>query len=400
MSATTSRQPKTRSDIFLESSVKTMRAALSDLTMEQFVVKNLETLFGLEREEYLEKATEDKGNGYYSRSFQSLMKNGIQINIPRTRESGFAPIAIQLFKMNQDQVNELVLTLYKKGMTTRDISDVMTDFFGDSVSHTTVANLAEQFHGIRTAWEKSRLDTAYSAIFCDCIFITVRRGDAYEKEAVYVAYGVTKRNTRELLALEISPTESTATWKKIFSSLGQRGVHDVELVIADGITGMEDVVMESWRGAKLQKCVVHKMRNVLKDIRPKDRASAADDLRVVFDHFDVSATKTEANKKVDAFISKWEVKYPTIKRHFNKNTLAYYFTYIDFPPEVRRMIYTTNSIENLNKHIRKGTKNKLSFESPDRLLDYVFIIIKEFEHKNWSRFPVHQFSHIHSVQTH
>ncbi len=100
---------------------------------------------------------------------------------------------------------------------------------------------------------------------------------------------------------------------------------------------------------------------------------------------------------------KWRVEgggYPTIKRHFNKNTLEYYFTYIDFPPGVRRMIYTTNSIENLNKHIRKGTKNKLSFESPERLLDYVFIIIKEFEHKNWSRFPVHQFSLIHTRQTH
>ena len=112
---------KTRSEIFLESSIKNMRGALSDLTMEQFVMKNLETLFGLEREEYLEKATETKGNGYYSRSFQSLMKNGIQINVPRTRDSGFAPLALQLFKMNQDQVNELVLTLYKKGMTTRDI---------------------------------------------------------------------------------------------------------------------------------------------------------------------------------------------------------------------------------------------------------------------------------------
>lgn len=394
------RQPKTRSEVFLESSVKNMRAALSDLSMEQFVIQNIQTLFGLEREEYLEKATEDKGNGYYSRSFQSLMKNGIQIHVPRTRESGFAPIALQLFKMSQDQVNELVLTLYKKGMTTRDISDVMTDFFGDSVSHTTVANLAEQFHGIRMAWEKSPLDAIYQAIFCDCIFITVRRGDSYEKEAVYVAYGVTGRNTRELLALSISPTESTTTWKEIFYSLKRRGVENVSLVIADGITGMEDVVMEAWRKTKLQKCVVHKMRNVLGDIRPKEKAAVAEDLKHVFDNFDASATKLEAYKKVDAFVLKWKTKYSTIGRHFNKSTLEYYFTYIDYPPAIRRMIYTTNSIENLNKHIRKGTKNKLSFESPDRLLDYVFIIIKEFEHKNWSRFPVHQFSLIHTMQTH
>lgn len=400
MKTTNETRKKSRSELYLEAAMKNMRAALPDLTMEQFAIQNLQTLFGLEREEYLEKATEDKGNGYYSRSLQSLMKNGITINVPRTREGGFAPIAIQLFKMNQDQVNELVLTLYKKGMTTRDISDVMTDFFGDSVSHTTVANLAEQFHAVRTAWEKSKLDTVYRAIFCDCIFITVRRGDSYEKEAVYVAYGVTARNTRELLALAISPTESITTWREIFSSLKQRGVSNVSLVIADGISGMEDVVMEAWRKTKLQKCVVHKMRNVLNDIRPKEKAAVAEDLKHVFDNFDAGATKEHAYEKVDVFIAKWETKYPTIAKHFNKKTLAYYFTYLEYPPEVRRMIYTTNSIENLNKHIRKGTKNKLSFESPERLLDYVFIIIKEFEHKNWSRFPVHQFSFIHTEQTH
>jgi transposase-like protein len=397
---TTTKQTKSRSELFLESSVKNMRTALSDLSMEQFVIQNIETLFGLEREEYLEKVTGDKGNGYYSRSLQSLMKNGIQINVPRTRDSGFAPIALQLFKMNQDQVNELVLTLYKKGMTTRDISEVMTDFFGDSVSHTTVANLAEQFHDIRTAWEHSKLDTTYHAIFCDCIFITVRRDDSYEKEAVYVAYGVTARNTRELLALEISPTESTTTWRKIFQTLTHRGVANVSLVIADGITGMEDVVMEAWKKTKLQKCVVHKMRNILNDIRPKEKALIADDLKQVFDNFNAGSTKENAYAKVDAFILKWESKYATIKNHFNRKTLEYYFTYIEYPPEIRRMIYTTNSIENLNKHIRKGTKNKLSFESPQRLLDYVFIIIKEFEYKNWSRFPVHQFGVINSIETH
>jgi putative transposase len=391
---------KTRSDIFLESSVKNMRSALPDLSMEQFVIKNLETLFGLEREEYLEKATEDKGNGYYSRSFQSLMKNGIQIHVPRTRESGFAPLAIQLFKMNQDQVNDLVLTLYKKGMTTRDISDVMTDFFGDSVSHTTVANLAEQFHDIRIAWEKSRLDSTYHAIYCDCIFITVRRGDSYEKEAVYVTYGVTEHNTRELLALAINPTESITTWKDIFKSIKERGVQNVSIVIADGIKGMEDIVTESWGKAKLQKCVVHKMRNILNDIRPKEKALVAEDLKDIFNNFDAKSTKGSAYKKVEDFIIKWTPKYSTIEKHFNKKTIEYYFTYIEYPPEVRRMIYTTNSIENLNKHIRKGTKNKLSFESPERLLDYVFVIIKEFENKNWSKYPVAQFALIHSYETH
>jgi putative transposase len=182
--------------------------------------------------------------------------------------------------------------------------------------------------------------------------------------------------------------------------LKRRGVGNISLVVADGITGMEDVVQEAWRKTKLQKCVVHKMRNILNDIRPKEKKEVAEDLKIVFDNFDATATKEKAYEKVVTFIAKWETKYPHLAKHFNKKTIEYYFTYIEYPPEIRRMIYTTNSIENLNKHIRKGTKNKLSFESPERLLDYVFIIIKEFEYKNWSRFPVNQFALIHKAQTH
>ena len=222
----------------------------------------------------------------------------------------------------------------------------------------------------------------YKAIFCDCIFITVRRGDSYQKEAVYIAYGVTSEDKRELLALSISPTESITIWKEIFLSIKERGAHAVSLVIADGITGMEDAAMEVWPKAELQKCVVHKMRNILLDIRPRDKAAVAEDLKDIFNNFDSGATLENALAKVKMFCDTWKEKYKMIGRHFNEKTIEYYFTYIKYPPEVRRMIYTTNSIENLNKHIRKGTKNKLSFESPERLLDYVFIIIKEFEHKN------------------
>jgi putative transposase len=393
------KKPLNRKETYLATSIKNMRLALSDLTMEQFMTQNLEVLFGMEREEYLEQATDDKGNGYYSRSLNSLMKNGIVIEVPRTRNNGFAPLALQLFKMSQEQVNELCLTLYKKGMTSRDISEVMESFFGNSVSHTTVNKLAEQFHEIRMGWEKSVLDDRYSVIFADCIFITVRRGDAYAKEAVYVCYGVNSDNKRELLGLSISPTESVEVWKELFGQLKNRGLKEVDLVVADGIKHMEDIVMETFKNAKLQKCVVHKMRNVLLGVRPKDKAEVADDMKNVFDNFSTDSTKEKALEKIEIFCKKWEAKYPEIKRYFHDDTIGYYLTYIDFHPEVRRLIYTTNSIENLNRGIRKGTKNKLSFESPETLLDYVFIIIKEFENKNWSRYPVHQFSLINNSQT-
>ena len=394
----TKNHTSTRAEKYLMASMKNLREALPNLTMEEFARLQIQTLFGLEREEYLDQITTDKGNGYYSRSLHSLMKNGIVIKVPRTRKGGFAPIAFELFKMSQEQVNELVLTLYKKGMTTRDVEDVMKQFFGNSVSHTTVSELAEQFHVIRKAWENSRLDNSYRVIYCDCIFITVRRGDTYEKEAVYIAYGVNKANKRELLALTIEPTESTTTWKNLFEQMQSRGVKEVGLVVADGIVGLEDKVMEVWRGTKFQKCVVHKERTILATIRSKDKPAVALDLKQVFDNFGETATVEKARDKITTFIEKWQSIYPTIDRFFNADTIDYYFTYLQFPAEVRRFIYTTNSIENLNRSIRKGTKNKLSFQKPKRLLDYVFIIIKEFEEKHW-QYPVHQYGFIHIGET-
>lgn len=375
--------------------MKNLRLSLADMTMEKFVLSNFEVLMNLEREEYLAKAIEDKGNGHYSRSLKSLMKNGFIINVPRTRNGGFAPLALELMKMSQEQVNELCLTLYKKGMTARDVSDVMENFFGNAMSHTTINNLAEQFNTIRLAWQNSPLDHTYAVVYCDAIWITVRRGDSYEKEAVYVCYGVNSENRRELLALAISPTESATTWKDLFAEIKVRGVTQARLVVSDGVSGMEDAVKEEFAAADFQKCVVHKERNILNAVRPKDKVAVATDLKNVFDNFDTNATLENALKKCEIFIEKWKPLYPQIERFFKTGNIEYNFTYIKFPPEVRRMIYTTNSIENLNRSIRKATKNKLSFESPDTLLDYVFVVIKEFEDKNWFKYPVHQFQVMH-----
>lgn len=400
MEKTTTKKTQTKGEKYLATAMKNLRLSLSEMTMEKFVMNNLQVLMNLEREEYLEKAIEDKGNGYYSRSLRSLMKNGLVINVPRTRNGGFAPLAIELMNMSQDQVNELCLTLYKKGMTTRDVSDVMENFFGNSMSHTTINNLAEQFHTLRVAWHNSPLDMEYAVLYCDAIWITVRRGNSYEKEAVYICYGVNGENKRELLGLTINPSESTTIWKELFLDIQSRGVRQVQLVVSDGILGMEDAVKEVFPSAEFQKCVVHKERNILNTIRPKEKQAVATDLKHVFDNFNATATVEHAIEKCEQFIEKWKDKYPNIEKFFKIGSIEYNFTYIKFPPEIRRLIYTTNSIENLNRGIRKATKNKLSFESPKTLLDYIFIVIKEFEEKNWSKYPVYQFSFIHREETH
>lgn len=370
-----------------------LRQNLSNRTLEEFVVATLEMLMLVERDEYLQQlkgeGEHDKGNGSYPRSFRSLSRNNLIINVPRTRSGEFSPSTIELIKQSQEQINALVLLLYQKGLTQRDVSDIMRNFFGEEVSSYTVGNIAEAFNEARMAWENSQLESYYKVVYCDAMYMSLRRGDSYSKEAVHLIYGLRGDNKRELLSIEVSPTENAENWGEHFAKIRRRGVEKVDLVVADGLAGLEDMVHRYFPGAHFQRCVVHKMRNVLNKIRPKDKHEASRDLTHVFNNFSSDSTVEEAGNKLAEFIAKWKKKYPYIDRHFRD--AEYLFSYIKYPAKVRRMIYTTNSLESLNKKIRKATKNKQSFEKEERLLDYIFYVIKEFESNNWMRYPVNHF---------
>lgn len=372
----------------LTENLKTLRHTLTGLSLDEFVASTVDTLMLIEREEYLQKAQADKANGYYSRMFRSLQRHSLLVNVPRTRNGGFTPTTIELIKINQEYVNELCLSLYKKGMTSRDVSDIAEEMFGEQVSHTKVSELADVFNQFREAWENTQLERRYLVVYMDVLYITVKRGNSYSKEAVFVAYGVKEDTTRELLALEINPTESAYSWGDVLSTIKSRGVQDVELIVADGLQGLEGEVHKHFPKAAFQKCVVHKIRNVLNTIRSKEKQEVAIDLKHVFDNFSEESSVEKAMDKLDTFITKWNKRYPKLPERFKG--IEYYFSYINYQPEVRRLIYTTNGIEGMNRVIRKATKNKLSFENPERLLDYVFMTIKDFEERKW-KYPVHLF---------
>lgn len=390
------RKEQTRINKFLLSGLKNLKEGLSGISMDQFVVNTLELLMILERDEYLDKLKKDKisdkGNGSYPRSFKSLTRSSLLVHIPRTRYTDFKPFALEFLKYSQEQVNELVLTLYTKGLTTRDISDVLGKFFGEEVSYAQISNLAERFHEIRLAWENSLLEAHYKVMYCDAMYITVKRGESYAKEPVHIVYGVREDNKRELVHLSIHPTETPSSWAESIKTIQQRGVKKVDLIIADGLNGLEHEIHQYFPGTVFQKCVVHKMRNILNKVRPKDKQEVAKELKEVFNNFDKDSSIEEAQNKLKAFVEKWGRCYPEIERSLVNDTTEYYFSYIKFPSSIRRMIYSTNSIESLNKKLRKATKNKQSFEKPERLLDYLFMVIKEFEVQNWMKYPLTAFS--------
>lgn len=368
----------------------------TELNFDNFAVTTLEGLMLLEREEYLKSmnGSSDSGNGSYLRSFKSLRTNSLQISVPRSRSGQFKPMLLDLINVQREQVADLSLLLYRKGLSTRDVSDIMEEFFGESISRETISNLAESFYGIRKAWEERQLDAYYKAIFCDCLYTSLKRGNSYSKEAVYVIYGVKDDNTRELLLLEVNPTEGSTMWGEYLSKLKQRGVEQIDLIVADGLPHFADEARKYYVEADIQRCVVHLQRNLLNKIRPRDKEAFSHDLKEAFNNFDKDSTKQNVRHKLNALVQTWSKSYGTIlTKLVDEDFISDYLTYIDYPIDVRRMIYTTNSIENLNRQIRKVTKTKVTFEKESNLLDLVFMVIKDFEANNWQKYPVTAYQH-------
>jgi putative transposase len=376
------------------SSIKNLYEVQQVLNFDQFSVNVLEALMLLEREEFLKspEGAEDIGNGTYKRSFKSLLSNGLQIQIPRTRNGSFKPVVLEFLKVHKEQVNDLALDLYQSGLSTRSIEKILARHFGEHMSRDTINNLASKFSEIRKAWENTKLCSHYKTIYCDATFVPLRRGDSYSTEAVYICYGVRSDNKRDLLAISVVPTESAHTWDDIFKNIKKRGVEKIDLAVSDGLTGFDMAFKKNFPG-DVQRCVVHLQRNILNKIRPKEKAEFSIDLKKIFCKFDSKSTKQAAFDEMNRLIEKWSEKYSFLKNYADKSRLNDYFTYIDYPPEVRKHIYTTNSIESLNFKIKQITKTKLSFEREDNMIDLIFMIISEHENDVWKKYPVRNFEY-------
>ena len=394
--STESKTTESKADKLLTKSIKNLRENLTDLNLDQFLKNTLETIMQIERDEYLErlsKPNSDKGNGFYDRAFKSLSNNSMLVKVPRTRNGTLSLNTLELLKISRDKLDQITLSLYQKGLTFEDIRSFLDETFNSSLSPSTISELTKTFHKFREAWFDSPLEEHYLTVFCDVIFVTVKRGNIYSKEGVFLAIGVREDFKRELLVLEINPTEGANNWGEYLTDLrDKRGVRRIDLLVADGLTGLEEELAKVYPLTDFQKCVVHKIRNVLNKIKPKDKGQVAEDLKTLFANFESLDTLDRAYQKLDQFLDKWVPTYPSLEAQLDpkhsKSQIHYYFTYITYHPNVRRLIYTTNSIENLNRQVRKATKNKLSFETPDSLLDYLFMIIKSFEERNYMKYPV------------
>jgi putative transposase len=352
-----------------------------DLVSQNIIQTVLEALLKAERKEFLkiDSNLSNKANGYYSR-LAKMISGVVDIKVPRDRLGLFKPLVLEIIKNDHEKIDKLAFSLYSKGLSTRDINNVLKETYNLNCSPQYISNISSSFLEIRRKWQERNLDNSYYAIYIDAIHLNIRR-DTVLNESVYVVMGLKRDLSREILGIYSIPQESASGWQEVLLDLKKRGIKEVLLFIADGLKSLETSIHNIYPRSYFQKCVVHLKRNILNRVRAKDKLEVALDLKQVFKIDDLDDIEDMAINRLNNFIDKWKNKYPYLKRIFKEEILSYYFTYLKFPFITRRMIYTTNWIERLNKEIRKVVKNKNSFPGEDSALTLIWSKVLEVERR-------------------
>ena len=372
----------------VESYTKNLKEVVN-MSTNELLVEVLESFLKIERREYLDCSNKDKGSGYYPRIFQGLSRDSLQIRIPRSRTGEFKPALLELVKRDEDMVKEFALDLYVSGVSSRDTEKVIGKYFSKQLSHTKIVELSNEYSQVRKHWEGRNLETKYKVIFVDAMHIPLRRVDSYSQEAIMIFVGLREDNKREILSFSVAPNESASMYEEMLEDLMDRGLKEVDLFVADGLKGLPEAVHRKLPDSEFQHCTVHKKSNVLNKVRREDKAEVASDLREVFKLFSKDEDEKEGKRRLGEFLEKWKKKYPNIEKSFKDK--RYLFTYTKFDPEIRKYIYTTNSIENLNSRIRKSMRNKYSFKSWESLNNFLFLVMMEYEEGTFMKYEVNQF---------
>ena len=370
-----------------ETGLKLSRAQLQTIINEEILRDNglnelfkmlLNGLMKAERQSFLEddKTPGNKGNGY-----RQVLRSGIgsrlELQVPRDRMGVFKPVILGVLDQQEEQIKNLCFELYGKGLTTRQIEKVIENIYGTHYSKSSISRITTDFGAYINSWLSRPLDIYYPIVYIDAIHIKVRR-DTVATEAFYVLLGLKDDYTREVLGIVNIPQESALGWREVLQGIKQRGVAKVGLFVFDGLIGLDTAVGESFADAKQQQCVLHFQRNLNKDVRKSHREDFSSELKDIFNPDQQSYDKARASEKLNSFISKWGKIYPKLKGI--KERYHSLFTYLEYNYTVRRMIYTTNWIERLNKSFRRTLKMRNALPSPESaiiLLAYTAIEMGE-----------------------
>jgi len=301
----------------------------------------------------------------------------LPIEIPRDRHGTFEPQLIPKHQTRWTGFDDKILSLYARGMTVREIQSHLEEMYGTEVSPTLISSVTDAVIEEVKAWQGRPLDALYPIVYLDCIHVKVRDGSVRVK-AVYLAVGVNMRGEKEVLGLWIAQTEGAKFWLQVVTELKNRGVQDIFIACVDGLKGFPEAIEAVYPHAAVQLCIVHMVRNSLNFVAWKMRAEVAADLKRIY----TASTADEAELRLGEFEDKWDDAYLPISQFWRRNW-ARIIPFFDYPPEIRKVIYTTNAIESVNMSLRKITKNRGSFPSDEALLKLFYLALRNIS-KKWT----------------
>lgn len=316
-------------------------------------------------------------NGHSEKTLQGELGK-MTIKIPRDRNGSFTPQIIEKHQTRFNGFDDKIISLYARGMTMRDIQDQLLDMYGVDVSPTLISEVTNEVMDEVVAWQSRPLDRLYPIVFLDALVIKVKDDNRVINKAFYLALGVNQEGQKELLGIWISQNEGAKFWLGVMTELKNRGVEDIFIACIDGLTGFPQAIEAVYPKTQVQLCIVHMIRNSLKFVAWKMRKAVALDLKAIYG----AATVAEAEKALEAFAEKWDKDYPSI----SKSWLAHWENIIPFfaySKEIRKAIYTTNSIESLNSSLRKVIKNKRVFPSDESAVKLLYLALMNIS-KKWT----------------
>ena len=358
-----------------EEDLNNFRQLMTKVTIETALNAELDDHLGYAKNG--SSSSNNRRNGYSNKTLKTE-EGEVAIDTPRDREGSFEP---QLVKKRQTRITSLddkILSLYAKGMSTRDIVGTFEEMYDAQVSPTLISKVTESVMGRVIEWQSRPLDAVYPIVYLDCIVVKIRQDKQVINKSIYLALGVNLEGQKELLGMWLSENEGAKFWLSVLTELQNRGIKDILIACVDGLKGFPEAINAVYPKAKIQLCIVHMVRNSVKYVPWKDYKAVTADLKLIYR----SATEEEALQALETFGQHWDDKYPQISRSWrqcweNLNTLFLY------PEDIRKAIYTTNAIESLNSVIRKAIKKRKLFPNDDAARKVVYLAITEAS-KKWT----------------
>ena len=346
--------------------------------MENGLEAELDEDLGYSKYDYKNKEGTNSRNGHSQKTLKTSFGN-IEIETPRDRNGEFEP---QLLKKNQtsitQEVEEKILSMYAKGMTTGDIETHIKDIYGLDVSDTTVSRITDKILPVAKEWQQRPLESIYAIVFLDAIHYHVRSEGQIVKKAVYIAIGIDLDGKKDVLGMWVGENESAKFWATVLNGLRNRGVEDIFIACTDNLNGFSDAIAAVYPKTDIQNCIIHQLRNSSKYVSYKDLKALMADLKAVY----TAPDEASALAALELFSGKWDKKYPKISQSWQSNW-ANLSTYFKFPAELRKLIYTTNAIEGFNRQLRKVTKSKSVFPTDDSLFKMLYLAMIDIT-KKWT----------------